>query len=99
MIRPGDSTHTTKGQTMTNTNETEYHGRACVDCTMLIANGDTSGNSRCQTEEGEAAYLADVNRHGLHWAIGDEMGFMSGPCSVCGSNLGGDFHEVTGWVS
>lgn len=37
---------------------TTYH--ACTDCLMLIANGDTSGNERCETEQGERAYLADV---------------------------------------
>jgi len=40
-----------------------WEGDCCQDCLMLIANSDTSGNSRCETEEGEAAYLADVNKH------------------------------------
>lgn len=46
-----------------------YAGEACTDCLMLIANGDTSGNPRCETEEGEAEYLADIDRHsdGIHW--------------------------------
>ena len=38
----------------------EIQGKACSDCLMLIANGDTSGNLRCETEEGEAAYRQDV---------------------------------------
>ncbi len=38
----------------------------CTDCLMLIANGDTSGTERCQTEEGEAAYLADVKATSGH---------------------------------
>lgn len=47
-----------------------YDGAACTDCLMLLANGDTSGNSRCETEEGEAEYLADIDRHsaGVNWA-------------------------------
>ena len=39
---------------------TTYQFRACTDCLMLIANGDTSGTARCATEEGEAEYLAAV---------------------------------------
>ena len=35
--------------------------RACQDCLMLLANGDTSGTERCETEEGEAEYLADID--------------------------------------
>lgn len=52
------------------TTDTDIRLRACTDCIMLIANGDTSGNSRCETEEGEAEYLADVARctEGLHLA-------------------------------
>lgn len=48
--------------------DTTYLLKGCTDCLMLIANGDTSGNSRCETEEGEAAYLADVARQtdGMH---------------------------------
>lgn len=53
--------------TTTTTTDT-YELEGCTDCLMLIANGDTSGNSRCETEEGEASYLADVERQtgGLH---------------------------------
>lgn len=45
--------------------------KACTDCVMLIANGDTTGNSRCETEEGEAEYLAAVaaNTDGLHLVV------------------------------
>lgn len=45
-----------------------YLYRSCTDCLMLIANGDTSGNPRCETEEGEAEYLAAVeaNTSGMH---------------------------------
>ena len=39
----------------------EIHGEACTDCLMLVANGETEGNVRCETPEGEAAYLQDVD--------------------------------------
>lgn len=80
-------------------------GHACVDCIMLIANGDTSGNSRCETEEGEAAYLADVARYseGGEWVNNcDETcegGFSWSPCDVCRSPLGGDRHPVAWFPS
>lgn len=55
---------------MATTTDTDIRLRACTDCIMLIANGDTSGTARCETEEGEAAYLAAVaaNTEGLHLA-------------------------------
>lgn len=39
----------------------EIAGEACTDCLMLIANGETEGNTRCETEEGERDYLAAVD--------------------------------------
>lgn len=58
---------------MDTTTDTTYHLRACTDCIMLIANGDTSGNPRCETEEGEAEYLAAIEKAtgGLYLAPSD----------------------------
>lgn len=52
---------------------TTHELQACTDCIMLIANGDTSGTPRCETEEGEAEYLAAVaaNTGHLHLAPSD----------------------------
>ena len=43
--------------------------RACQDCLMLLANGDTSGTERCETEEGEAEYLADIDSRWGGWDL------------------------------
>ena len=58
---------------MDTTTDTTYLLKGCTDCLMLIANGDTSGNSRCETEEGEAEYLAAIaaNTEGLHLCPGE----------------------------
>jgi len=62
----------------------------CVDCLMLTANGDTSGNYR--DEEELATWLADIDRN---WPTGhivptdDETTFSRWPCDCCGSTLGG----------
>lgn len=88
---------TTKGQTMTET----YELSACTDCLMLI-DGDESGIERCQTEEGEAQYLADIDQltGDLHLVTGDtsDYHFSRSPCEVCGSNLGGDRHLMIGFA-
>lgn len=88
--------------------ETEWRGECCTDCLMLIANGDTTGNSRCETEAGEAAYLADMARRTAgYWLTIDyrgdddggqspDAGFSMSSCDVCGSNLGGDRFYVVG---
>ena len=47
---------------MTSTTDT-IETKCCVDCLMLIANGDTTGNPRCEAEEGEAEYVAEVDRN------------------------------------
>lgn len=58
---------------MSTTTTTNYLLHACTDCLMLIANGDTSGNHRCETPEGEAAYLAAIaaRTEGLHLVPGE----------------------------
>lgn len=79
---------------------TEFTGSACIDCVMLIANGDTSGNIHCETEEGEAAWLANFARlnDGIHWTVGDGESYFSWrDCSTCHSTLGGDRVDVIGW--
>ena len=46
----------------TTTKETgeTFDGIICVDCLMFHANRDTSGTSRCDTEDGETEFLADI---------------------------------------
>lgn len=45
------------------------HDECCTDCLMLIANDDTSGTERCQTEQGDRDYRAEVasRTKGYHW--------------------------------
>lgn len=61
----------------------EYHELSiCEDCLVLIANGDTSGNSRCETEEGEAEYIAECEHNwpSNEWFIA--LGSID--CEYCG---------------
>lgn len=72
-------------------------GEMCVDCLMLLANGDTPPE---MSEDETDAYLAEVDRRTAGYlpvpACSDECegGFGSHPCDVCGSTLGGDRHPV-----
>jgi hypothetical protein len=79
--------------------DTTYTGQACIDCIMLIANGDTSGNINCQTAEDEAAWLAEFERinEGIYWSVGDDEDHFSWtPCTTCHSPLGGTRMEIFG---
>ena len=62
----------------------------CVDCAMLIANGDTSGMDH-ETEQRvtnpELDYLGD----GGYWVIGNDTDpFSWNECDRCNSPLGGE---------
>lgn len=68
----------------------------CVDCTMIVANGDSSG----MDETTEAAVVVGLDRlydQGYHVAMGDETtDFSWTRCDVCGSTLGGT--RLQGWA-
>lgn len=83
--------------TTTTTSNDTFTGTACIDCAMLIANGEAP---LFETEAETAAWLdafSDRN-DGIYWAMGDETDdFSSRPCTACGSHLGGSRHEIVGW--
>ena len=62
-------------------------GQACIDCTMMLANGCGTDEERAHAETMETGW---VN------ACPDECeGFFSWrACDVCGTTLGGDRHPV-----
>jgi hypothetical protein len=77
--------------------DTMIDGEACVDCLMLVANGETPPNmDKVETAE----YLARVETRtaGFHVIPACpedcEGSFSWSPCDVCGSPLGGDRHPV-----
>lgn len=47
-------------------------GWCCTDCLMLLANGDTSGNPYCETEEAQEAWLAliEAKTQGCEMTLG-----------------------------
>ncbi len=85
--------------------DTEYDGVACVNCVMLICNGDTSGNSYCETEESQEEWFAQIEKHsgGVYWVvvcdneINPHHDFSTEECSVCGTKLAGDRCDVVGF--
>lgn len=60
---------------------------ACIDCVMVIANGEVA-------EDYDARGLEDWSKDYI-LVVGDEAGFSMSTCEVCGSRLGGDRHIVT----
>lgn len=73
----------------------QIKGDVCVDCLMVIANGDTSGiddlagwelrvDAKNPTDNG--AYMVVP--------VGDETFFGRGACDYCGSTIAGDRHDV-----
>lgn len=84
-------------ETTTTTEET-YTGLACIDCVMLIANGEAP---LFETEAEEYAWVKnfEARNTGIHWAVGDNYDdFSSASCTTCGSHLGGSRHDVIGWT-
>lgn len=83
--------------------EESFDGEMCVDCIMLLANGETPPEmSDRETED----WLAAIDRNwpeseGWHLVPacdeGCEGSFSWRACDVCGSNLGGDRHPVYAW--
>ena len=68
----------------------------CVDCLIMIANGDVSG---IDNEDRIAEVIAGMDRlttDGAHLVAGDsdDGNFRWTPCECCGSELGGDRHAA-----
>jgi secreted PhoX family phosphatase len=82
----------------------EYEGKACVDCLMVIANGDLSGMTDKQRVEWETAVENNDPTFGGRLQVvvtgnpDDEDGssyFLNhGRCDYCGRTQGGDFHPI-----
>lgn len=84
--------------TTTTTSDDTFTGTACIDCAMLIANGEAP---LFETESETDAWLANfaTRNEGIYWALGDDYDdFSSAQCTCCGSTLGGSRHDVTGWA-
>lgn len=68
--------------------------KACSDCIMLVANGETPVD---MDEDETAAYVAEIADYTRGWDLvygGDDLGFTYDGCDVCGSPLGGDRWRV-----
>lgn len=80
------------------TTDTDIIGAVCVDCTMAIANADTSGISDIDTWLAgvTATDATDGGRYIVALACDDDCeGYFSwSACDYCGSKLGGDRHPV-----
>lgn len=70
----------------------------CVDCTMLIANGEVQDDGRDITEEHAAKVAAQWGEDAIHLVLScpDECeGWSSSSeCDGCGSTLGGERHPA-----
>lgn len=70
----------------------------CVDCAMLIANGDNTG----MDDDTLGRALDGMNRwseHAYVLCMGDsehDHAFSKAPCDVCGTSLYG--HRLHGWA-
>jgi hypothetical protein len=75
-----------------------FDGSVCVDCVMVIANGDTSGISDVGAWEAGVAALdaCEGGRFTVVLACDDqcEGWFSHSRCDYCGSTLGGERHPV-----
>ena len=75
-----------------------YDGACCIDCALLIANGDTPEH---MSETERAEWLAEwASRNAdVHWFIADvydDEYFSWTPCTTCGSTLGGNRLDIVG---
>ncbi len=69
-----------------------WTGWLCVDCAMVVANGDTSGIGDVGRE---AEVLAGVERLGPHACIGDDsQSFSWIRCDCCLTRLAGERLEL-----
>jgi hypothetical protein len=73
-----------------------YEGWACVDCVMLIANGDDSGIDNPMRKHQEIASVGlDNLGHVVLACDGDCEGqFRTDSCDYCGTTLHGDRHPI-----
>lgn len=73
----------------------EADGSVCIDCLMVIANGDTSGIDDVDAWEKavEGLNATEDGRYNIV-PVGEETFFGKGRCDFCGSRLAGDRHDV-----
>lgn len=73
----------------------QVDGSVCIDCLMVIANGDTSGIDDLEGWE-KAVEAVDALEGGRFMAVlvGEDTFFGVGRCAFCGSTLAGDRHDV-----
>jgi hypothetical protein len=87
----------------------------CVDCAMVIANGENeypSPEAEAEHDEGMARHMGDhvvtlghvfTEDEQRQWDAGEEVNqdleFSWRQCGGCGSNLGGSRHAATLWLN
>lgn len=73
-------------------------GHACADCTMMIANGDSSGIEDYPAWETavEAHNATDSGKYHVVMNCSEDCEgyFSTSPCDFCGSHLAGDRHPI-----
>jgi hypothetical protein len=73
-----------------------FEGAACIDCVIMLANGD---ESIFETTEDMQAWSARVDTVALYElgnvvVTGDESYFSSHACGNCGTTLAGDRTDI-----
>lgn len=76
--------------------EVVFEGFACVDCTMIIANGDDSGIEDVEQHHQRIAEqgLYELGQVVMACDEDCEGHFSSSRCDYCGSYLAGDRHPI-----
>lgn len=73
-----------------------YEGHACIDCVMLIANGDDSGIEEPMVKYQEIAHVGLGKLGHVVMACDEDCEgyFSSSACDNCGTTLAGDRHPI-----
>lgn len=75
----------------------------CIDCTMMMANGEFGDDEAREIEVAETlATNWPNNGITLGRAEGhheNDIDFSNAPCDGCGSLLAGSRHAATGWIA
>ena len=88
---------TTYREEPTMTKQQDYFGVCCMDCAMLIENGNLPEHLSDSEARAFATSFADRNKN-LHWLVQEsEAHLSSDACTTCGTTLLGDRHDIEGW--
>ena len=81
------------------TDDDTYELSVCVDCIILLANGETPPD---MDEQETDRWIENIAHrwNGYYVAPGDDdNGFSMDSCDHCGSRLGGDRFQAFAWLS